>query len=388
MSDFSDLRKMLAKSKEAKDLAKLPEMRNFLAWLDKNTGLVQELKKDVSAGKVQTDWNPNAYQNPEAVEKVFMKIFGSYENANSNILGIWLGLRYLCDTYGVKKNNLPAIKKAGDIMQMRTYYVTKMHTIFYTPVTVGLSPAQSFFAGLAGVVHEGTHGLKQMKNSKVCALSELSTAIATYDLTIPFPKFQELEPISVFAPLFGKRNSLQGITEMADGNSDAAHYVSVQSDYLAHFAFPWIRKWLKENRRVIEPLEYEIQTNGLPRLSKAGIRNMEGAELRLLNIYSSNLKLETKVPGTVEAITEIFCKTSGIANEGLMNKIRELFNELEGSGGWQNEKDFLGKLVNALNKTFGKPVQEKVMPEGYSDAGVKIDALPKKNLTRAIYGKA
>lgn len=340
MGDFSKISGMVSH---------FPDSKRLCGWLDRNGGLLSRLRADLSSGKLEADWTMSS----EAGQTAFLKIAGSYENANLYAIGVWLGKQFLFDQYDLKSPKDIPIRQDWAFENL-CYYEQETHLLYYFPLGIGASPAEAFLRGFKVGLHEVTHGLKQARDGKAATLSEFSTAL-TGEICPPMRM-----GASDLSPMFEKE-ALRMRQLIADGRVKMGYdeYIGV-APYLVHYAMPWIGAWKEKQGGKFDVFDFEIATKGL---DPKKVNREKLGDLVLKDIYASGLR-----SGSNAALERDFadyaCKISGITNAELGKKIADLFMELGASGGWKNEKEFLDKLDSALSKVFGQP-KKADYPEDY-----------------------
>lgn len=347
---------------QLKDFSRITEMAKgaigfeaFSAWISSKNpsqqqALLLNLNNDLKSGMLAADWR---FNNP-AAQSVFLKIVGSYENANLYTLGVWLSKQFLYDKYGIKNPNDVPIKQDEEFKRF-CYYVAEVHQLFFFPVGMGATSQEAFLRGFKVGLHESTHALLQVRSREKKLLSEFSTGLT-----------------NEFAPAFRMGNPMNSIFE-----KDAQHFGELigqgkaaqtyedymnTSPYLANYAMPWLLAWSKRSGKKFDVFDFVVELEGLEP-SKLNMDQLR--EVVIQDVFRSALRYGS-FPHLEKEFADYFCKISGIKDEVLMGKFAELFAELGKSGGWNNEKDFLNKLDAALTKVFGKP-KEREYPEDYSE---------------------
>ncbi|MBI4399330.1 hypothetical protein HY570_01145 [Candidatus Micrarchaeota archaeon] len=338
-----------------------PRIQEFLAWFnEKKTMLAEQFQQDLKDGKIKG------------------KI--ETEQAFKSIVSFWLGVQYAAFTGSkfVQSNPIPTIPVMG-MYEANKYgsihggFDTISKELFFTSTDSLKKSALSELDTLENEfsivliwfnmgLHEGAHALGYMFKKTDKMLSEFATAYLT--LSNGLPILQEDLGLKALGLASGVR-SLPINSKLLGSIRNSDHYY--WNEYLEYLFAPWVFKHIGNK---IDVFQFEA-TSLDEQISRKPI--IPRSLARLYHYFLGMRKKGAKVSESIDYLTRTFFKDSNVDDPVLMQKMKLVFTWIYSYMSIKKDymskedfREFLSKLVEQLNKTFGEPENLNI-PKGYAN---------------------
>lgn len=317
-----------------------PRVERFLQWLEANgERLLADLKSDArfGPGRGPRLLAPGLEFSPASAEQV---------------LGVWLGQRYLIDMYGVESPHLPTIQvqkgmPSGGVMHSKSGVLS----IQVDPGQTFSAPIEALIVGFNLGLHESTHGLLAL-GGKPGELSELATFLVQTAHGLP------LDTRALFRFSDGARDFSHLWAEYRRGALPLIMPRAFLGEYLPYLMGPWLKAHLGDS---LDIRSLTLSSEPVPSLASPAPLGFWPFGAHPANDPD---------PAAFCALNGIREDALGPAAKELQAKVAEAFARIKAIRPKKGQREvddseFLQQFVRIMDEVFGKP-KPADLPPGFA----------------------